>query len=284
MDETQSVELMRFNENMENTGKEFNYKQQSEWETFLGNLNKSWDSFLSIQENERNEFLSKLEMRKSVFLSTQKETQEEFYANEEYLQIKFKEKQFDEFSSLQMREECKSLTARKSISTCPTWDSQWGYLSGNNKQLTSTTGHKQKGRSNSSRRNSAPVCSAVWSAVSDASHSFLTCTEEGQIRQQGGQNMIQMNNQTPSPVPSLEFVVQNKKKMTEPTTNYQANKEEETNTRPSKPMPRTPKLSRKNTLDILKEEEEKDQACEDDPEILSITNRFSSFTNRVAHK
>ena len=104
------------------------------------------------------------------------------------------------------------------------------------------------------------------------------------MKQQGGQNMIQMNNQTPSPVPSLEFVVQNKKNMTEPTTNYQANKEEETNTRPSKPMPRTPKLSRKNTLDILKEEEEKDQACEDDPEILSITNRLLCFSNLVAHK
>merc|ERR1711892_1546124 len=116
-------------------------------------MSKSWDLFLSKEENERNEFLSKLEMRKSVFLSTQKETQEEFYANEEYLQIKFREKQFDEFSSLQMREECKSLTARKSFSTCPTWDSQWGYLSGNNKQLTSKSGQRHNDRNNSSRRN-----------------------------------------------------------------------------------------------------------------------------------
>ena len=52
-------------------------------------------------------------------------------------------------------------------------------------------------------------------------------------------------------------------------------------------MNRTPKLSRKSTLDILREEEEKDQACKDDSEIQSITNdgisvnKFSYFTNLV---
>ena len=101
------------------------------------------------------EFSSMLEMRKSVFLSMQKETQEEFYANEDYSRIEFQEKQFDEFTSLQMREECKSLTARKSISSSPTWDFQWGYLSGK-------TEHQMENPVQSQKENQNSVEKAHW--------------------------------------------------------------------------------------------------------------------------
>ena len=103
-----------------------------------------------------------LEMRKSFFLSMQKKTQEEFYANEEYLRIKFQEKQFDEFASLQIHEECKSLTARKSISSCPTWDSQL--------QLVNSARIQKE---NSSRRSSEPICSNLSSPVG-VNVSYLT--------------------------------------------------------------------------------------------------------------
>ena len=280
MDETQTLELMRFKENMENNSKEFNYKQQTELETFLGNLKENWESFLAEQENERNEFLAKLDMRRSVFLATQKETQEEFFANEEYLQIKFQEKQFDEFSSLQMREECKSLTARKSISSCPTWDSQWGYLSGNINQLQSKA---RREKEESSRRNSAPVSTNYWSPVSDAGYSYLTCPPEVPDRKMCRQSSIIINNQTPSPVPSLEYVSQNIKKGKEgpPEIIQPSSQEGEISIRQTRPMIRTPKLSRKNTLDILKEEEERDQTYRDDAEILAITrNGFSSIIHK----
>ena len=225
-----------------------------------------------------------LEIRKSFFLSMQKKTQEEFYANEEYLRIKFQEKQFDEFASLQIHEECKSLTARKSISSCPTWDSQWGYLSGKTKHQSVNSVPSQK--ENSSRRNSAPMCSNFSSPVG-VNVSYLTCPAEEPNRKLFRQNMMQMNNQTPSPVPSLEYVSQNKEyqKETPPSTIYQAADDEETKVIQTKPIVRTPKLSRKSTLDILREEEEKYCACKDDPEILSITrkaivaNRFPSYTN-----
>ena len=74
-------------------------------------------------------------------------------------------------------------------------------------------------------------------------------------------------------------------KETHPQTINQAADDEETKAKQAKPIIRTPKLSRKTTLDILREEEEKDYACKDDPEILSITrkailaNRFPSNTN-----
>jgi hypothetical protein len=281
MDEIQNVELMRFGENMDNNSNEFCYKQQAELESFMGNLNASWETFLQKQENDNLEFSSMPEMRKSIFLSMQKETQEEFYANEEYLRIKFQEKQFDEFTSLQMREECKSLTARKSISSCPTWDSQWGYLSGKTEHQLENPVQSQK--ENSIRRNSAPICSQLSSPVG-VNGSYLTCPAEVPNRKLIRQNMMQMNNQTPSPVPSLEYVGQNKEylKETQPPTIHRTVDEEEIKVRQTKPIVRTPKLSRKSTLDILREEEEKDCACKDDPEILSITrkaivaNRFPS--------
>ena len=88
-----------------------------------------------------------------------------------------------------------------------------------------------------------------------------------------------MNNQTPSPVPSLEYVSPNKEIIheTQPKVIHQAANEEETKFRQAKPIVRT--------LDILREVEEKDQVFKDDPEILSITrtaivaNRFPSYTN-----
>ena len=294
MDEMQNADLMRFKENLENNSREFCFKQQTELENFLGDLNRSWEIFLSNQEKEKNAFSSELEMRKSVFLSMQNETKEEFYANEEYLHSKFKEKQFDDFSSLQMREECKSLTARKSISSCPTWDSQWGYLSGkgvNNNILLneSKQAHNPPAyKDNASRRNSAPVFNDLSSPVS-CEVSYLTCPANVPTRQVLGRNMIKANNSTPSPIPPLEYVAQNKGSAieTQSLATKQVTEESEPKARPNKAMNRTPKLSRKSTLDILREEEEKDQACKDDSEIQSITNdgisvnKFSYLTNLI---
>ena len=52
IDEIQNVELMRFQENMDNNSKEFSYKQQTELESCMGNLNASWEIFLQEQENK----------------------------------------------------------------------------------------------------------------------------------------------------------------------------------------------------------------------------------------
>jgi len=279
MDEMQNAELMRFKENLENNSREFGYKQQSELGTFMEDLDSNWDVFLERQEMEKHAFLSKLEMRRSVFLSMQKENKEEFYANEEYLQTKFTEKQFDDFASLQMREECKSLTARKSISSCPTWDSQWGYLSG--KSLNES---KQAGRvhpvskDNTSRRNSAPTCRNLSGSVSVDS-AYLTYPVSVPHGQRSRQNITQMDSQTPSPVPSLEYVDRAKTRK-----NAQVSITEKVTV---KPVIKTPKLTRKSTLDILREEEEKEQVCSEDSEIVSFTNdgitvnKFPSFTNLV---
>eukprot|EP00092_Neocalanus_flemingeri_P004844 GFUD01005212.1.p1 GENE.GFUD01005212.1~~GFUD01005212.1.p1 ORF type:complete len:533 (-),score=128.99 GFUD01005212.1:42-1604(-) len=295
MDEIQNGDMMRFKENLENNSREFSFKQQSELETFLEDLNKSWEICLGNQEKEKNNFLYKLEVRKSVFLSMQKETKEEFYANEEYLQTKFKEKQFDDFASLQMREECKSLTARKSTSTCPSLDAQWGYLSGKtgNQNLSKNESKQTEPlpyyKDMTSRRNSAPICSNQFTPV-PLDPTYITCPAVVPRRKLLRQNMLQMSNQTPSPVPSLEYVAQNidslKETYLQSITTDQVIEEVEIKVR-SKQNIKTPKLSRKSTLDILREEEEKDQAGKDDYEIVSITNdgisvnKFPSFTNLV---
>ena len=78
MDEMQNVELMRFKENMENNSKEFNYKQQAELESFMGNLNASWENFLQEQENEKLELSSMLEMQKSFLTPCQRRHRKSF--------------------------------------------------------------------------------------------------------------------------------------------------------------------------------------------------------------
>ena len=98
-----SLLLLRFENDLQTTRKEFVEKHQQELEKFMESVESAWHVFLEQQKNQKNSFRSELEMQKSVFLTMQKENQDEFFANEEMILSKFKEKQVEERVTLQER-------------------------------------------------------------------------------------------------------------------------------------------------------------------------------------
>eukprot|EP00092_Neocalanus_flemingeri_P008219 GFUD01008861.1.p1 GENE.GFUD01008861.1~~GFUD01008861.1.p1 ORF type:complete len:818 (+),score=200.97 GFUD01008861.1:105-2558(+) len=102
MEETQRIEMMRFQENLENNSREFHDKQQEEKENFSLKMEEEQRIFYQNQEIQKNKFQSKMERGKYVFVRMQQEAMEEFVSNEKVNLDRFKEVQAEQRQSLQL--------------------------------------------------------------------------------------------------------------------------------------------------------------------------------------
>jgi len=101
MEETQRIEMMRFQENLENNSREFTDKQQEEKENFSLKMEEEKNIFIRNQEIQSNRFLSELESCKYVFVKMQEEARQQFVTNEKLSLDQFKQIQAEQRQSFQ---------------------------------------------------------------------------------------------------------------------------------------------------------------------------------------
>jgi len=117
MEETQRIEMMRFQENLENNSREFNDKQKEEQENFSLKIEEEKNIFFQNQEIQRNRFLSELERCKYVFVKMQQEASQQFVSNENLNLDNFKETQAKQRQSFQLSNKAEELSMSSLIDT-----------------------------------------------------------------------------------------------------------------------------------------------------------------------
>jgi len=114
MEETQRIEMRRFQENLENNNMEFNDKQQEEKENFSLKIGEEKRLFSQNQETRRNKFVSKMERDKYVFFRMQEDAREEFLSNERLNLDHFKRLQGEQRQSFQLTQKREELALTRS--------------------------------------------------------------------------------------------------------------------------------------------------------------------------
>ena len=180
LEEKQKAEVMMFQENQENDKKEFNVKQAREKERFLAKIQEEERQFLYNQEVQRDSFLSKIVRKKYLFERMQEDLREEY--------LTFKKQSFEEFRERQMGEKESLIFTQNSPQLKCSRPSRWSLPSFEIARLM-TPSEDLMSRS---------LEGVLLDSVSDSDQESFT-EENSSLRKVSSSSSI-------SPVPSLELV------------------------------------------------------------------------------
>ena len=110
LEEKQKSELLMFQENLDNDRREFQVKQEEEKENFFCKIQAEETEFLCDQETQKTIFLSKIDQKKYLFERMQEDLREEYLAFKKQTFEDFQEKQLEEKETLIISQNSPRLT------------------------------------------------------------------------------------------------------------------------------------------------------------------------------
>ena len=112
LEDIQRVEMMRFQENLENDRREFSDKLEEEKENFILKVQEEERMFFYNQDIQRSKFMSRMSRKKFQFERMQQESKAEFAAMEKQKLDKFKDKQSQERQTLLVNQKSSKIQER----------------------------------------------------------------------------------------------------------------------------------------------------------------------------
>ena len=287
LEEKQTSELLMFQENIDNDKKEFNVKQTEERDIFFSKIHDEEQQFFYSQEVQKNIFLSKMARKKYLFERMQEELREEY--------LTFEKQSFEEFREKQMEEKETLIFTQNSPHRKYSRSSRWSLSSFEIAQLMASKSEDLMSRSlegvslvSDNDKESSPCDNSEVSAVKDKTLRKHSCPPLFT-----GVNILSnsvSSSANISPVPSLELIPHAELVASIPATcpNIKAlltlkmlSAEESPEEEPDSPLLQatyltyplmsnfvlptvgqsaksTPRVSRKNTMEVVKEESDED--------------------------